>query len=170
MRQFNTSRITTLAGGQRRGLRAFLAVVALIIPLNSCGNTDLFGPEISADVEQFVSLMNDYRASVGCAPLSWMNDVADVAQSHSEDMVQRDFFDHTNPDGASPFDRLGEAGVGYSRAAENIAWGYTTAEAVLDGWVDSPGHRANLENCDLTHHGVGLVDWRWTHLFVTPLG
>jgi uncharacterized protein YkwD len=83
-------------------------------------------------------------------------------------MVARDFFSHTNPDGDSPWDRLSAAGISFSRAAENIAWGYTSAEAVLSGWLGSPGHRANIENCALTHHGVGLADWHWTHLFVTP--
>jgi uncharacterized protein YkwD len=134
----------------------------------ACGAGDAFGPEISADVEEFVSLMNAHRASVGCAPLTWNPAVAVVAQAHSDDMVARAFFAHTNPDGASPFDRLRNAGVTHSRAAENIAWGYSSAQAVLDGWIGSPGHQRNLENCDLTEHGVGLTDWRWTHLFVTP--
>ena len=145
-------------------LRFALPAVAL---LAGCGADDPFGPEIPADVEEFVSLMNAHRASVGCDPLTWSVDVAEVAQAHSDDMVERDFFAHENPDGASPFDRLSAAGVTYSRAAENIAWGYTSAQAVLDGWIGSDGHRRNLENCALTDHGVGLTDWHWTHVFVT---
>ena len=65
-------------------------------------------------------------------------------------------------------DRLSETGADYRRAAENIAWGYATPEAVLAGWLDSSGHRANIENCSLTEHGVGLFQTRWTHLFRTP--
>ena len=133
-----------------------------------CGDADLLGPEISADVQEFVALMNDHRVSIGCPALEWHVVVGEVAQAHSDDMVERSFTAHTNPDGASPFDRLADAGVTYSRAAENIAWGYTTAQSVLDGWLGSSGHRANLENCDLTHHGVGLTDRHWTHVFVTP--
>jgi len=133
-----------------------------------CGDGGPMGPEISADVEAFVSLMNAHRVSVGCAPLEWDGPVAAVAEAHSEDMVAREFFAHTNPDGASPWDRLGGAGISFNLAAENIAWGYTSGEAVLSGWLGSPGHRSNIENCALTHHGVGLADWRCTHVFVTP--
>ena len=120
------------------------------------------------DVQTFVSLMNDHRVSVGCDPLTWIPEVAAVAQAHSVDMVEREYFDHTNPDGLSPFDRMREAGVSFSRGAENIAWGYSTPESVLQGWLDSSGHRANIENCSLTEHGVGLYQTRWTHLFRTP--
>lgn len=123
---------------------------------------------LDPEVEAFVTLMNDHRASVGCSRLTWNARVAQVAQAHSDDMVERDFFSHTNPDGDSPFDRLTDAGIGYTLAAENIAWGYGSAEAVLEGWLGSPGHRANIENCALTEHGVGLNTTRWTHLFRTP--
>ncbi len=111
-------------------------------------------------------LVNAHRASVGCAALAWNGSVGDVAQAHSDDMVDRDFFSHTNPDGLSPFDRLASAGVSFTAAAENIAYGYPTAQAVLQGWLDSPGHRANIENCALTEHGVGVTEAHWTHLFI----
>lgn len=144
-------------------------VVALLAsPLTGCADDGPLGPEISADVAEFVTLVNEHRASVGCGPLAWRLDVAEVAQAHSDDMVARDFFAHTNPDGDSPFDRLSNAGITYSRAAENIAWGYSTPQRVLDAWLASPGHQANIENCSLTQHGVGMTDFHWTHLFVTP--
>jgi uncharacterized protein YkwD len=136
--------------------------------LAACG--DGISPTAIGDarVEAFVDLMNEHRVDVGCDPLQWSPNVADVAQAHSSDMVERGFFSHTNPDGESPFQRLANAGIEYSLAAENIAYGYPDAQAVLEGWLGSPGHRANIENCALTHHGVGLVDSYWTHLFVTP--
>jgi uncharacterized protein YkwD len=147
------------------GLRRLWALGVLIGGAVACGDSN---PEIPADVEKFVSLVNAHRVTVGCAPLEWDGRVADVAEAHSEDMVARDFFSHTNPDGDSPRDRLSDAGISFRLAAENIAWGYASAEAVLSGWLGSSGHRANIENCALTHHGVGLADWHWTHLFVTP--
>lgn len=116
----------------------------------------------------FVDLMNTHRIQMGCAPLEWNSAVADVARAHSQDMIDRGYFAHDNPDGKSPFQRLQDAGIDYSRAAENIAYGYPTAEAVLDGWLNSSGHRRNIENCALTEHGVGLVGTHWTHLFTTP--
>lgn len=125
-------------------------------------------PGLEGEVEAFVSLMNDHRTSVGCEPLAWNPQVAQVALAHSRDMVERDFFSHTNPDGASPADRLDQDGVEFRRMAENIAWGHPTAEAVLAGWLNSSGHRRNIEDCRLTEHGVGLVESHWTHLFITP--
>jgi uncharacterized protein YkwD len=151
-----------------RRLRRYWALGLVMGGAVACGDSSPAGPEISAAVEEFVSLVNAHRVTVGCAPLEWDRGVADVAEAHSQDMVARDFFSHTNPDGDSPWDRLGEAGISFRLAAENIAWGYTSAEAVLSGWLGSPGHRANIENCALTQHGVGLADWHWTHLFVTP--
>jgi uncharacterized protein YkwD len=136
----------------------------------ACGSDAAVGPDVDANpsVTSFVELMNAHRASVGCPELSWNSEVSAVAQAHSEDMIARDFFSHTNPDGDSPFDRLRDAGVSYSAAAENIAYGYPTAEAVLTGWLGSSGHRANIENCSLTEHGVGLEGSHWTHVFIRP--
>ena len=121
-----------------------------------------------AAAAEFAELVNAHRASVGCSALVWNGSVADVARAHSDDMVERDFFSHTNPDGLSPFDRLSAAGIAFTAAAENIAYGYPTAQAVLQGWLDSPGHRANIENCALTEHGVGVTRAHWTHLFIRP--
>ncbi|MDH3271376.1 MAG: CAP domain-containing protein [Gemmatimonadota bacterium] len=148
-----------------------LAIVGLM--LAACGDS-ILEPELELElalepeVTSFVTLMNAHRTQVGCAPLEWNVDVAEVATAHSADMIDRDFFAHTNPDGQSPFDRMTAAGISYSYAAENIAWGYPTGEAVLDAWLNSPGHRANIENCSLAQHGVGLVGTHWTHLFRTP--
>ncbi len=85
-----------------------------------------------------MDLVNDHRTGTGCGPLTWHAGAAAVALAHSTDMRDRDFFSHTNPDGESPFDM----------------------------WINSPGHRANIENCSYTHHGVGLIDGIWTHLFL----
>jgi uncharacterized protein YkwD len=83
-------------------------------------------------------------------------------------MRDRDFFDHTNPDGLDPFERAQKAGVSNARA-ENIAWGQSSPAAVMDAWMNSSGHRANILDCDLRTLGVGVVTgsggpW-WTQLF-----
>ena len=140
----------------------------LLVACSSGDPTGVPNPSLDSEVGQFVLLANEHRASVGCPALSWNEPLAGVAQGHSDDMVRRGFFSHTNPDGDSPGDRLESAGFQWSRWAENIAAGQPTGEAVLDGWLGSPGHRANLENCLLTHHGVGLADRHWTHVFMSP--
>jgi len=152
----------------KRIVRLQIAVVALATSfLTACGDSPL-GPEFGDPrVEAFAELVNAHRVGVGCDALLWRADVTEVARAHSADMIDRDYFSHTNPDGDSPFDRLTDAGIEYSRAAENIAHGYADAEAVLAAWLDSPGHRANIENCQLREHGVGLVESHWTHVFMT---
>lgn len=154
-----------------RGRAALAALVVLV----GCAGDQGVGPsaappegELAPAVTEFVALVNEYRTSIGCPALDWDGVVAGVAQAHSEDMVARGFFDHVNPDGQSAGDRLDDAGVSWTRWAENIAAGYGSAQTVLDAWLNSPGHRQNIETCELTVHGVGLADDRWTHLFTRP--
>lgn len=63
---------------------------------------------------------------------------------------------------------MADAGITYTTAGENIASGYPTASAVLAAWLSSPGHKANIENPNFTHHGTGLVGTYWTHVFIKP--
>lgn len=123
--------------------------------------------------DQVVTLTNQQRLANGCQPLTVNATLTKVAQAHSEDMARRNFFDHTNPDGRSPFDRMSAAGYEYRTAAENIAAGHRTPEAVVTGWMNSEGHRRNIVNCGLTEIGVGYVTGGsygtyWTQDFGTP--
>jgi uncharacterized protein YkwD len=127
-------------------------------------------PQGPADPEviSFVDRMNAHRVSIGLSPLAWRSDVAAVAVAHSQDMTDRDFFSHTNPDGESPGDRLDGDGIAYRAWGENIAWGYSTGASVLGAWLASEGHRENIENSYFTQHGVGKVGNIWTHVFLRP--
>jgi uncharacterized protein YkwD len=98
--------------------------------------------------------------------LQWDDHIAAVAQAHSDDMARNNFFSHQNQRGQSPFERLNAAGIRYSSAAENIAYGQPTGQQVLQSWLTSSGHRQNIDNCGYTRHGVGLAANRWTHVFV----
>jgi uncharacterized protein YkwD len=153
---------------RHRSTLSATALLGLILPAILAGcDAGTLAPELAPELESFVDQINDHRESVGCPRLVWNEDVAEVARVHSQDMLDRDFFAHTNPDGVTPAQRLRNAGIDYRRMAENIAWGYPTGSAVLQGWLGSPGHRANIENCALLEHGVGLVGTHWTHKFVT---
>lgn len=113
------------------------------------------------------ALVNEHRASLGCARLALHKGVASVAQAHSQDMARRGFFDHVNPDGESPFDRLRAAGISWNGgAAENIALARSSPDEVFRAWLGSHGHRAAIENCGYTHHGVGVAQGYWTQVFV----
>lgn len=149
-------------------MRRTFAALTVALAFVACGDGITIPEGEDARVVAFVDLVNQHRLDVGCGALTWRSDVANVAWAHSADMITRDFFAHTNPDGDSPFDRLNQAGIGYRVAAENIAFGYVTAEAVLQAWLDSPGHRGNIENCAMTQHGVGRVETYWTHVFLSP--
>lgn len=102
-----------------------------------------------------VQLTNVQRALHGCSALRVDSRLRTAARAHSRDMRVRHYFQHETPDGTTPWDRI-EA-VGYSTpGAENIARGYATAKAVIDGWMRSPGHRANILNCSLKAIGIGV--------------
>lgn len=123
----------------------------------------------SPEVRELVRLVNAHREAIGCPPLIWDPRLAAVARRHSEDMARRGFFAHDDPAGRTPFDRIQDAMVEYAAAGENIAAGQSSAPEVLRSWLSSRGHRANLEDCGFTHHGIGFYRNRWTHVFVTLL-
>lgn len=124
-----------------------------------------------AEVAAVVAAANASRREEGLSTLRCHEDLSDVAFNHSLDMVERDYFDHTSPEGKQPWDRMDDYGIeGYFTAGENIAWGYQTPADVHEGWMGSPGHRANILGQDYTHVGVGVVldeDGApvWTQLF-----
>ena len=125
----------------------------------------------SAIEKQVLDLVNSERVKYGLSALTWADDLASIARAHSQDMIRRGFFDHTNPDGKSPFDRLKNAGIQYRYAAENIAYGQKSPEAVMNAWMNSSGHRKNILNANLKELGVGAVSSAsgtiyWTQLFV----
>lgn len=118
--------------------------------------------------QQVIDLTNEAREKNGLKPLKNSNDVEEVAQVKSEDMSENDYFSHTSPTYGSPFDMLKEFGVDYSTAAENIAAGQQSPESVVDGWLNSSGHRKNIMNKNITHIGVGYAkDGNyWVQMFI----
>ncbi|MFJ7087270.1 CAP domain-containing protein [Streptomyces griseus] len=104
---------------------------------------------------EVLALVNQERAKVGCSPLSTSAPLTSLAQNFSEDMAARGFFDHTDPDGDTPWDRAAQAGV-QGLGAENIARGQADAQAVMEAWMNSEGHRANILNCDYKTIGIGV--------------
>lgn len=115
-----------------------------------------------------LALVNEARAGAGCGAVTPDAGLARVARGHSEGMRDRNFFGHTDLDGRSPFDRAALAGVTNARA-ENIARGQQGAAAVVDAWLNSPGHRQNILNCEYTTMGLGVAGgasgpW-WTQMF-----
>ncbi|KOG34818.1 CAP domain-containing protein [Streptomyces resistomycificus] len=104
---------------------------------------------------EVLKLVNEERAKVGCSAVAANSSLADLAEAFSEDMAARGFFDHTDPDGLSPWDRAAKAGI-TDLGGENIARGQADAAAVMEAWMNSPGHKANILNCDFKTLGVGV--------------
>ncbi|WP_307805024.1 CAP domain-containing protein [Streptomyces sp. VRA16 Mangrove soil] len=109
----------------------------------------------SAAASQILALVNQERAKVGCSPVTADSGLAALAGDFSQDMAARDFFDHTDPDGATPWDRAKKAGIS-DLGGENIARGQANAQSVMDAWMNSAGHKANILNCDFKTLGVGV--------------
>jgi len=130
---------------------------------------------LEADPEaerQLVELANEERASRGLGPLELDPRLVPVARAHSTEMFRLRYFSHLSPDRGSPFDRLAAAGIGYSRAGENLAYARSVATAHR-GLMESAGHRENILRPEFTRIGVGVVaagpyGRMFTQLFLTP--
>lgn len=110
-------------------------------------------PATTAEAE-VLALVNEERAKAGCQPLRADKALKGLAEAFSQDMAARGFFDHTDPDGDTPWDRADQAGVS-NLGGENIARGQADAQAVMDSWMASDGHRENILNCDYQTIGIG---------------
>lgn len=112
---------------------------------------------------EVVRLVNIEREKYGLEPLTMdgrLNEACDIRANEVAEV-----FSHTRPNGTSCFTVFEELNIGYGRAAENIAQGYQTPEAVVNGWMNSAGHRANILNPELAKIGVGFRDYSWVQLF-----
>jgi len=112
---------------------------------------------LSAYERELLDLANASRVLAGKKTLAWDADVAGTARDHSKDMGSGGFFDHVNPQGLSPFDRMKADGIAYSAAAENIAAGQINAVFAHAEWMNSEGHRANILGDKYERLGVGIA-------------
>jgi uncharacterized protein YkwD len=116
---------------------------------------------------QMLGLVNAERAKAGLNPMSLCAPLSRAAQSYAQTMSNQKWFDHTGPDGSTLTSRTRAAGYSGSSLAENIARGHTSVTAVMQGWMASAGHRANIMNPKLTHLGVG---WAAGNYWVQDFG
>lgn len=130
--------------------------------------------DVQTDLEYaraVLNLVNKERTSRGLSALILDEGLSNVAQKHSKDMAENNYFSHTNLAGESPFDRIKKAGISYRTAGENIAAGQKTPEAVVSSWMNSEGHRKNILNASFNKMGLGYVTANsgyktyWTQVF-----
>ncbi len=106
---------------------------------------------------EVVTLTNNYRTANGCGALRIDTRLVAAARAHSTDMVTKNFFSHTGSNGSTFVQREVAAGYTTGASAENIAWGYRSPQEVVNGWINSAGHRANILNCASVAVGVGVA-------------
>lgn len=129
-------------------------------------------PQVSDTVlnyeSEVIRLVNEIRAENGLKTLSANWELSRVARYKSEDMVRSHYFSHTSPTYGTPFQMIKAFGLSYRSAGENIAYGQRTPAAVVEAWMNSSGHRANILNASYTQIGVGYCasGHYWTQMFI----
>lgn len=129
---------------------------------------------VNPDKQELLRLVNKVRSS-GCncggtyyppaQKVVWNDLLEKAAQNHSDDMDAHNKLDHTGSNGSSAGDRITAVGYSWTTYGENIAVGYPTEEAVIKGWLKSPGHCRNIMNAKVKEMGVATKGAYWTQVF-----
>lgn len=125
--------------------------------------------------DEVIRLVNVERSKYGLQSLTKNWEASRVARYKSQDMIDKGYFAHISPTYGSPFQMMEDFGLRFSAAAENIAYGQTTAQDVMNAWMNSDGHRANILNRSYSQIGVGAAKsyngtLYWTQMFLKPIG
>lgn len=125
-------------------------------------------PSVSNYENEVIRLVNEIRVQRGLKALQADWELSRVARYKSQDMKDNNYFSHTSPVYGSPFNMMKNFGISYRTAGENIAKGQKTPKEVVDAWMNSSGHRANILNSSFTKIGVGYVASGnyWTQMFI----
>lgn len=129
-------------------------------------------PQLDSAVASYeaevIRLVNEIRQQNGLRPLTPNWELSRVARYKSRDMLENGYFSHNSPTYGSPFQMITAFGLSYRTAGENIAKGYPSPQAVVNGWMNSSGHRANILNASYKQIGVGYVSSGnyWTQMFI----
>ena len=135
------------------------------------GNNSVNTNGFSKEQVEVLNLVNKERKANGLKPLTLNKELSNVANIKSRDMIEKGYFDHTSPTYGSPFDMMKKFNISYNTAGENIAMGQKTPSEVMNSWMNSSGHRANILNSTYTELGVGIQKDSngtiyWTQMFI----
>lgn len=135
------------------------------------GNASAIAGSVEAKENAVLKLVNDERAKHGLKALTMSTKLISLAEMKSKDMAEKRYFDHTSPTYGTPFQMMQKYGVSYKTAGENIAAGQRSAQEVMNSWMNSSGHRANILNGNYTELGVGYYaggsyGTYWTQMFI----
>lgn len=127
---------------------------------------DYTDEEVRAMEEEVVRLVNEERAKYGLHPLEIDETLMELSKEKSKDMANNNYFSHTSPTYGSPFDMIKNSGITYNFAGENIASMGMSSQGVVNGWLNSKGHRENILNPNYKYIGVGVYNSKWTQIFI----
>lgn len=162
----------------RRGIVTLAATAAAVTALLAATATPASAdelvpgaaPVIDPQALAVLDETNAARARFGCAPLAITDPLQATATDHSSEMAATGTMTHTGSDGSTPRVRLAAHGVSAQRTAENVAYGFDAA-SVVDAWMASSGHRANILDCRLTYVGIDAAEGAdglyWTQVFTS---
>lgn len=138
------------------------------IPTNIEQSEPLHEGSVSEYEQKVVDIVNEIRVKNGLSALKLNVKLSEVARMKSQDMKDKGYFSHNSPTYGSPFDMMKQFGISYRTAGENIAMGQQTPEIVVNAWMNSEGHRANILNASFKEIGVGYVSDGnyWTQMFI----
>lgn len=131
----------------------------LLLTLLLCGSASALTNDVSEITpENVTATMNAHRAAAGLPPLVLNEKLTRAAESRMQDMIEGQWWDHASPEGTSPFVWLAAADYDYLYAAENLAAGFDTTPVLLEAWLESPGHRANVMGARYSDCGVAIIE------------
>lgn len=138
--------------------RTLLALFALLVATAAFAFDD--APRVTNEItpDNIVALMNSERALHGLAPLKIDARLARAAEDRMRDMEDGGWWAHQSPEGRSPFVWMGVRAYDYEYAGENLASGFETVRLLVDSWMESPGHRANILNTNYEEVGIAIID------------
>jgi uncharacterized YkwD family protein len=116
--------------------------------------------------QQVATLVNQERAKAGLKALTMDSALSNVALAKAKDMYNNNYFSHTSPTYGSPFDMMKSFGIKYSYAGENIAKGQKTPQEVMNAWMNSAGHKANILGANYSKIGVAYYNGVWVQMFI----
>jgi uncharacterized protein YkwD len=131
---------------------------ALFLALLFVAFTAVAEPSNEITSANVLRLMNDYRAQQGLTPLSEDALLDEAAADRMRHMEEESFWSHESPDGLSPFHWLDQRRYRYRTAGENLASGFETARLLVQSWMESRGHRANILSADYEDCGIAIID------------
>jgi uncharacterized protein YkwD len=133
-------------------------VLALLVTIVAAFGVSAAEPSNEITTENVIRLMNDYRSQEGLLPLHGETRLALAAGDRMRHMEEESYWAHESPDGMTPFVWVRAREYNFQMAGENLASGFETARLLVQSWMESPGHRANIMSEDYEDCGIAIID------------